>query len=322
MNWKSLKHVLPAAASLIAIAIAPMPAQAVSNTAQVPVLYYHSHQAGGAGAPCTYANTAAIALEQDLRTIHAAGFTVVPLYWIAEWARGLRDGSTLPNKVVAISFDDGADYDWVDWAHPYCGPLKSFKRILQEFKASTPGLPWYSPHAASFVIASPVARRVMSYRTGLPLSDGWWAEAQNSGLIEIYNHSADHDNSHITGSYWDYDLNTLIPVMGAPGMDNFYRMTTDAQAHTEVVSAAAYIRGRTGAWPDLFAYPNGRGAPGSYIHTWMLGNFSRHQTLAAFCGDDAYVSRNSPQYCMPRFGHPSAWPNIWSLQTILLGSGQ
>ncbi|PTL85002.1 polysaccharide deacetylase family protein [Vitiosangium sp. GDMCC 1.1324] len=322
MDWKHITHVVSAAASFLAMVTAPLSAQALPNNAQVPVLYYHSHQTGGAGIPCTYANTAAIALEQDLQTIRAAGFTVVPLYWVAEWARGLRDGSTLPNKVVAISFDDGADYDWVDWAHPNCGTLKSFRRVLQEFKANTPGLPWYSPHASSFVIASPVARSVMSYATGLPMGDWWWAEAQNSGIMEVYNHSTDHDNSHIQGSYWDYALSTYIPVMGAPGRDNFYRMTSDAQAFTEVASAAAYIQGKIGVWPDLFAYPNGLGAPGSFIHNWMLGHVGQHQTLAAFCANNAYVSRNSPPYCMPRFGHPSAWPNIWSLQTILLGSGQ
>ncbi len=90
---------------------------------------------------------------------------VVPLYWITEWALGLRDGSTLPDKVVGITTDDGNDLDWIDvYAPGYaCGPTRtSFRSVIQSFHAAHPSYPWYSPHVTTFVIASPVARSWLS----------------------------------------------------------------------------------------------------------------------------------------------------------------
>lgn len=303
----------------------PRFATAIDNSASIPVLLYHSHEFPAA-APCTSANTAAVALEHDLATLHQEGFTVVPAYWIAEWARGLRDASTLPARVVGITFDDGADFDWNDWTHPTCGLIKSFRRVLQEFKAAHPELPWNSPHASSFVIASPAARATISAFNNIPINDNWWYAANQSGIIEIYNHGADHDHSALQSTVYDSSFGAYIPVNGAPAENRFYRTDTSAEAYHQVVTAAAFITGRTGAWPDLFAYPRGEGQPDkpdNFIHEWFVNNSPIHNTFAAFCLGESYVTRASPAYCLPRYSYLQSWAsNPAFFRQILRESGQ
>ena len=93
------------------------PIDGLAPDARVPVLVYH---AWGIDAPCDYRHHALRAFEADLETIHGRGFTVVPVEWLAEWALRARDGSTLPGRVVGITFDDGPDLDWID-AHDAWG---------------------------------------------------------------------------------------------------------------------------------------------------------------------------------------------------------
>ena len=61
----------------LVVSSAALNAGALSNSAQVPVLLYHS---GIVGNPCDYGSVAATALAADLETFHNRGITVV-LYW-------------------------------------------------------------------------------------------------------------------------------------------------------------------------------------------------------------------------------------------------
>lgn len=304
------------------------PAKAIDNTSNIPVLLYHSTQVPPAGFSCNYSNTAAYALEQDLQTLHQQGFTVVPLYWITQWALSQRDASELPSRLVGLAFDDGANYDWEDWTHPTCGQIKSFRRILQEFKVSTPSLPWYSPHAANFVLASPAARASIlagNNAAGMlpfPLDDYWWGAANQSGIMEIYNHGMDHDHFRIQSALYDGAIGVSVPVNGAPGQNDFYRTDTGYEAYVQVVTAGSYIAGKIGAFPDLFAYPLGQGQPGSYLFSWFNDYPTTHNTYAAYCLGDTYVSRASPRYCLPRFSYLSGWGTSSGLLQILSNSGQ
>ena len=300
----------------------PLPAMALSDSAKVPVLLYHSSQVGY---PCDYANNAALALSQDLEMIRNKGFTVVPLFWIAEWAVGIRDGSTLPEKVVGISFDDGLDLDWVDNIIPEhaCAPLKSFRAVLQEFKAAHTDLPWYSPHAVSFVIGSPVARAVI-----LPgyLNDTWWAAANSSGIMEVYNHSADHDHVTLNGPFWDAALSTYIPVRGYntignwQGANEFWRIDNYESSYLAVTASAAYISSKIGpAWPDLFAYPFGHAS--NYLrYTYFPYYGYEHKTLAAFSIEPTYVTKGAERYFLGRFGYGDQWTSPTQLAAILDGA--
>lgn len=299
--WNVSKFRLVLASFAAAVTFAHVgSASALSNSANVPILLYHP----GNSTLCNYADNALKALAADLTTMYANGYTVVPVYWIAQWVVGDLDGSQLPDKVVGITFDDGANEDWfdTDWG---CGSM-SGRSVLNDFKSAHPDLPWYSPHATLFVIASQIARADLG-----GLRSDWWSSAQTSGIMEIYNHSLDHDHSAITSQQWDPFVQSYIAVGGYgdgnwAGTNSFERIDSYVEADAEVRKAAAYIQGEIGVWPDLFAYPEGHHS--DYIlNTYFPTYTSEHQTYAAFCLGDTYASRSSPRYCIPRFTFNSAW---------------
>lgn len=299
---RSTAAVLSAAACLLA----SPPVAALSNSAKVPILLYHTYDY----ASCTYDQHALLALAQDLETMEANNYKVMPLYWIAQWIVGDRDGSTMPDKVVGITFDDGPESDWVDANYGGCGTT-SAKAVLNNFKAAHSGLPWNSPHATSFVLSSPVARGAINSTL---LTQSWWASAQSSGIMEIYNHSADHDHVNITSQLWDPYLFRYLPAAGYGdgdwfGKNQFSRINTYQEADVQVARSAAYISGVIGVWPDLFAYPfGGSGDVDAYmINTYFPTYGSEHGTYAAFCTGNQYASRSSNRWCIPRFTHRSAW---------------
>ncbi len=266
-----------------------------------------------------------MALRQDLETLHQRGYVVVPVYWIAEWVAGLRDGSTLPNKVVGITFDDGANLDWIDGNGPYDICKWSFRSVLQEFKSRHPELPWYSPHAASFVLASPEARRLIG---GGTMTDSWWGAANSSGIMEVYNHGMDHDHDSIRSATRDDTVSAPLTVwlpVGAYGDNqwlgraNFYRIDSYWESNYEVSKAAAYIKTKIGVWPDLFAYPYGHASP--YLRdTYFPAYWNEHQTLAAFCLGNTYLTKSSHRFCLPRFSYGSAWTTPTGLANLLDGA--
>src|SRR5206468_2879829 len=152
------------------------------------------------------------ALKADLDMLEAAGWKVIPAYWAAQWVIGDRDGSTLPDKVVAITLDDGANQTFIDNYNTPCriegfpaGSLPSAYAVLSAFKQAHPNLPFGSPHASALVIASPVARSFFWEPQGW--DDSWWWAAQNqsNNLMEVYNHSIDHDHQDINQQAYDPD---------------------------------------------------------------------------------------------------------------------
>lgn len=275
-----------------------LPAFAVSNDGKIPILAYHTWNKAG----CGYGDNDIKALEADLETLFARGYTIVPLASVAVWVTGELDGSALPKKPVAISFDDGPNQDWYDSSA--CGYLPSVYSVLKRFKDRHPELPAYSPHATVFVIASPVARD-----SGLGFGDEWWWAAQNqsNGLIDVGNHSADHDAPWLTFPAWDPYLNTHLRI-GSIADGNwsrpadFARIDTWGEADVEVYRAALFISGKTGVWPTLFAYPYGQAS--EYLkHNYFPNNYTLHRTYAAFCSVGQAATRESDRWCIPRFGH-------------------
>lgn len=274
---------------------------------KIPVLAYHSHWILGN----TYKTNDHIALHHDLRTIHAQGFLVVPLVWIVEWILGRREEAAL-RKSIAITFDDGADFDYYDLDHPQYGPQRSFYNILRDFQKECGSAAHPFLHASSFVIVSPEVRQAIDERSyaGLGwMTDGWWKEAHDSGLMSIYNHSWDHNHP---------DASAVYEKNQCKG--SFSTIDTFAECQGEVKRAAEYIHQRIApAWPELFAYPWGQSS--DYLRDIYFPQFqNEHRTLAAFRTGGDYVRKTSPRWNLPRFVCGAEWQNTAELVRILDGA--
>lgn len=262
------------------------PAEALPNDARVPILLYHTRTISE---PCEYGSDDLVALEQDLETLHSEGFTVMPVYWLVQWALGWRDGSTLPDKVVGITIDDGYDADFIDRtpAPIDCPPRKSARSILEEFrKKYEDELPDLSPHASLFVIASREVRNLLD-PVDQHFGDNWWAAAHHHPMLEVYNHSSDHDHPVVDEKIYDYLLGAWLPASGHADGEWQGKLRPDrsnnlASSVIHFSDAGAYIASRIGVWPDLFAHPMGRVSEYARLH-YLPKMARQHGLVAAFC---------------------------------------
>jgi len=323
-HWRS--RIATVVAACVALS-ARSEALALPNSGPIPILTYHSWASGHNAA-----------LESDLQTLDQQGYKIIPAFWAVQWMLGERDGSTLPEKCVALTFDDGDDNDWYDTP-----TTKSVRRILQEFKAGHVAQP--NTHGSMFVIASPTARAWISPDGSM--RDDWWAAANTSGVMEIYNHTADHDHPSIADnqppfgvrdvpvndpSLFDPYLNIWIAVSAGPGggigdgdmsgIDRYQR------CYRSITKAADYIHQKIyPAWPDLFAYPYDDPAASPFMWEQYFPNFmSEHLTKAAFVtgrGDlsENYLTRADNRWLVNRFLYsqflPDGWGNTSELISIL-----
>lgn len=299
--------------------------------AKVPILLYHSWHVEE---PCTYGHNNLLALEEDLEVLHQEGYTVVPVYWLVQWQLGWRSGDTLPSKPVGLTFDDGHDSDFLERApnNHECGPQKSVYTILEEFRERHKDeLPEFSPHAATFVIASKEVRRLLDDDH---MQSNWWAAAHHSGLMEVYNHGTDHDHSAIEEPLWDEEMEVWLPA--SAHADNNWKGTMQPvrinnleSSRIHIAYAAEYIYEKIGAWPDLFAHPMGQVS--NYARDVYFPNyFNEHGTVAAFCTErggrgahpNNYMQRGQNRWCLPRLTHGYSWRTPQEFLEILNGSQQ
>lgn len=268
----------------------------------VPILTYHAANIDGND----YATNDHVALAEDLRLIDARGYTIVALEQVVN---ALIDAAPLPERALAISFDDGTDLDFRDLPHPAHGLQRGMLNVMRDFvdqrgAQRQPGL-----HATSFVVASPAARRELD-RTCLIgagwYNDDWWVPALGTGLIGIGNHSWDHNHSG-AGS-----------PTGATTMDDFHGVSTRALADREILQAYQYIAAKApnGA-ASLFAYPYG------HVNAFLVDEYfplgpAATGTRAAFSIDPAPVSRGANRWCLPRYVCGLHWRSPDEL-TYLLG---
>ncbi len=270
---------------------------------KVPILTYHSHTIAGN----TYETNNHIALFDDLRTIRNLGLKIVPLMWIVEWLLDKRDPSTL-QKAVALTFDDGVDFDYYGLDHPTHGRQRSFFNILKDFQYESGISAQPHLHASFFVIASPEARKELDDRGWM--SDGWWNTVNQSGIGNIFNHSWDHNHPEVSKVCQKDQKKGSFDVID-----------TYAECRNEVEQAAHYIQQKAHLWPVLFAYPWGQSS--DYIRNHYFPSFQeQHKTVAAFAANGGYVTKSSSRWNIPRFicgGREIGWEKTDELIRILRG---
>jgi len=274
----------------------------------IPILAYHALNAPDKD----YASNDHVALEEDLRLIRRLGFKVARLAEIAEITWNRAPSRLDSGYWVGLSFDDGTDFDYLDIeAHPYLGYVKSFYTILKESGAGS-ARDWPQPTGTAFVIASPEARAVLDRTCIAGLNqwrDVWWAEAAQTGILDIGNHSWDHTHPTLeTVAQRDQRKGTF------KGIDNL----TDANA--QIIQADEYIRRRTDDHAArLFAYPYGETTE-YLIGEYFPKHMPQHRMLAAFSTEGEYATRASNRWNIPRFMCGLHWKSPEGLEKILRGA--
>ncbi len=253
---------------------------------RVPILTYHAANV----ASSDYVGNDHLALAADLESLHATGWRVLPLSSVVD-AFESHDADRL-HRCIALTCDDGTDFDFHDLEYPGHGVQRSFANILLDFRArhgaaAQPGL-----HLSSFVIADPAARRQIDAACLFArdqIGDDWWSAAQGSGLLSIENHSWDHNHPC---------LGTDAPD-GMPRGD-FHAVNSDRRAEFQITQAQQRLAACLGTAPSMFCYPFGH-VPDFLRMQWLPRRAPAIGLRAAF-GDGARpVSFADDRWNLPRY---------------------
>jgi len=277
------------------------------------ILTYHSHHMAGAD----YASNDHVALRADLPLIGEAGYRILSLADLVERFRAAKDGdaaSADADPCVAITFDDGPEYDAVDHVHPVLGPQRSFLGTLQDFAQTAAGRAQPGLHATSFVIACPAARKVMEevtssgpyYLHAGAMNDAWWSPAIDSGLIAIANHSWDH-------------LHPALPRVAhsRQARADFRQVDNVDDADAQILAAAKYIDERTGGQAaPFFAYPFGH-YNDFLVREYLGGEPSRTGIKAAVTVDGRPLHATDSVWTLPRYSCGYNWTTPSGLRELL-----
>ena len=277
----------------------------MSRVARVPVLTWHSMNVSGPG----YAGNDHVAFREDLEAIHRLGLNVVPA---AEVARALVEGhlDELAGS-VALTFDDGSDFDFHDLPHPRWGPQRGIANILADFRARHGAAAQPKLHATSFTIVSPAARAELDRTCMIGCrwwNDDWWAAAESSGLMAVESHGWDHNHDSLART-----------VATAPRGGFDLRTREDARAEiAQATGRLAAHRGRPG--PVLFAYPYGDVSE-FLADDYFPNAIAEHGVYAAFSGDPGPVTAQDSRWRIPRYVCGAHWRSPAELVELLRASG-
>ena len=271
-----------------------------------PILTYHGVNVAGND----YANNDHVALASDLETIDRLGWRIAPLPGVvARWLAG--DSEWTGARTLAITFDDGTDFDWRDLPHPAHGTQRSLHNCLADFRAAGPRP--REAHATSFVVVSREAREHID-RVGLAgrgwWTDAWWSTAAAGGHAAIASHS------------WDHNHDLAAHLMGrARATGTFRSIDTHALAEEEIAHATAHLR-RVAPNPGdrLFAYPYGE-SNDYLVRDYFPHNHVRIGVDAAF-GDGARpMTGGDDRWNLPRFVCGRDWSSPDGLEALLADVG-
>lgn len=260
----------------------------------------------------SYAGNDLLALQADLATIEKMGIEVRSLDQIFT----PPESTTLLNPnlsgpVVAITFDDGSIFDFVDRDHPTCGPQDSAASILHRSKSSNRTLRGARPCASTFVIASPSARDELDrkdYFGGGYWPDNWWASAVAGEILGVESHSWDHNHPSLAMS-----------VQRDNVRGTFCNIETVGEAEAEIDQSISYISRQAGIGPKFFAYPWGEA--NDFLSKEYLPKRGRQLGLrAAFTGGGScsgFVTEASNRWFVPRFICQCDWKSTADLEELL-----
>jgi peptidoglycan/xylan/chitin deacetylase (PgdA/CDA1 family) len=276
---------------------------------KIPVLTYHGMAMSG-NDPRTNDHHA---LAADLEAIEAQGFEVRPLpelvdAWVRKPSWWRRRPSLEGRRIVALTCDDGSDFDFRDIDHPRWGLQRSLLNILRDFRRRHPGR---QPglHITSFVVASPEARatldRLCMHGKGW-WQDDWWREAVGSRLMGIASHSWDHNHEALSN-----------PDFPGVARGTFTTIDTKAAADYQVRNAAAYLwKHAPNPAARLFAYPYGPHS--DYLVDEYFPRHGREMKIDACFGDEARPwTADSNRWKIPRYVHGRDWHEPSDLAKIL-----
>jgi hypothetical protein len=270
---------------------------------KIPILTYHSNHIDGND----YADNDHVAFASDIAQIDANGIRILPLaevidHWLKAPAR-LQEWPT-----VALSCDDGGDFDFHDLPHPVAGMQRSMLNILRDFRRTArhpqPGL-----SITSFVIVSPQARQVLD-RTCLIgtgwWNDDWWKEASASSLMDIGNHSWDHNHQTLDeGQFRGIARGT------------FKSIASDRLADYQVAQASRFLWSTVpNRGAGLFAYPYGESNE-FLVREYFPRQAQAIRISAAFVTAPEPLHEQSNRWALPRYMFGRDWASPSELQRIL-----
>ncbi|MFY8135000.1 MAG: polysaccharide deacetylase family protein [Aquimonas sp.] len=239
-------------------------------------------------------------LMADLDLLADAGLPVLPLESLL--APDCREG-------VAITLDDGTRIDGEPHLHPGLGLLPSMLQVLAQAKRRLPQL-----RASSFVIASPAARADMATALRVDYGDDlmherWWPQAQASGLMDIENHSWDHNHPLVART-----------AQRDNRRGSFLDIETEAEAEAEISAASEYLERATGRRPRYFAYPFGH--VGEFLRAdWLPRRGPQIGLEAAFSTEPRALSPDDDRWALPRFVSGRDWRDDAGLLDLLRRAG-
>lgn len=236
-----------------------------------------------------------VALDESLSLVVALRLPVLRLVDTVRYLQEAPD--KLPMRYVCLTFDDGTDFDWKEVTGPAGQVHEPFAAILKRHGAV---------NATSFVIASPQAREdIMRPLKPVRMSEDWWDEAQESGLIDIGLHGWDHVHPSVTAMQSTPDL-----------IERFDRVASPEQAQLQIDKAADYIAARAGpASARVFAYPYGQ------VSDFLADSYlpAQSRILAAFTTAGVALEDGMDRWRLPRFVCGWHWRSSDELRALLQG---
>jgi len=270
---------------------------------RVPILTYHAANISGND----YGNNDHVAFAEDLELVTREGWRIIPLHLVVDNLLGIRHDDL--SGCVALTCDDGTDFDFYDLEHPQYGLQRSLFNCLRDFQKIFGNDKQPHLHLTNFVIASPEARESLDQSCLIGcgwINDHWWKEAQDCGLMAIENHSWDHNHAG-------------VPLPGIDGMarGSFYEVNNHIRATVEISDSTKYINKKINPHRStLFCYPF------SHVSDYLRDEYfptyqHEHGLIAAFGGDPHPLTKDSNRWNLPRYICGFHWKSPEELRAVL-----